>query len=158
MKKFIVILILAIFSIASYSQKVSLWKPLPKDLFSSTLYKTGGTQVWFWRFDATIVADELVYNKTIKQFSSVALSAVGPAIGYKHFVPTSTSDPTPYCNFGVSASLLLGTDIYQASLASMKFALFANVFQFLKVGGAYTLNTPADIGHFSILLGGSINF
>lgn len=162
MKKLIVISILAIFSIASYSQ-VSLWKPVPKDLFKilNQNIKTGESVIthdWIWRLDATIIGNEQVYRKDLKQFTSVVLSGVGPSIGYKHFVPTSASDPTPYCNFGVSAGVLLGTDIYTWNLSSVKLALMANAFQFVKIGGAYTVNVPTNTSHFSIILGGSINF
>jgi hypothetical protein len=156
-KKLIIVCMFLAFGLAN--AQVSLFKPVPKDLFSNALYKvTANPQEWIWRFDATVIGDEQIYHKDTKQFTSLVLSAVGPAIGYKHFVPTSLTDPTPYCNFGVSAALLLGTDIYNASLSSMKIGLFLNAFQFVKIGGAYTLNVPTNVSHLSIVVGGSVNF
>jgi hypothetical protein len=152
MKKLIIILVLACFSLAGYSQ-VSLFKPVPVDLFKSTGLKAGGSSAWLWRLSALVVAEELVYDKVTKQFNSKPLSSVGPAIGYRHFTPLS--DGTPYNDFGVNLAVLLGADLNTITPASLKAALVINAFQFINVGGAYTLNAT---NHWSILLGASINF
>ena len=120
---------------------------------TNTAVKNG---TWLWRFDATVALDELVYNTEIKQYVSVPFSAIGPAIGYKHFV--ALPDGTPYSDFGVTGAILLGTNIYQPDMASLKIAVMATVFEYLKLGIAYTPNTPANIKHLSFVFGGSISF
>jgi hypothetical protein len=164
MKK--VILLLTLVILAGAIQAQSIWKPVPKDLFTkdATIYNEGGEVLlslenaseWLWRFDGTVLIDELVWHKDTRQFVSVPLSAVGPAIGYKHY--SALPDGTPYNDFGVSAAVLLGTNIYDPSLASAKLVVMVTVFQYIKFGGVYTLNVPADVGHFGIAIGAGINF
>jgi len=155
MKKLIVLLVFVGMSIGVFGQ--SIWKPVPKNLLFEnkdrdiTLNSTSST--WLWRFSAVIAAQELVYDKTLKEFTSHPLSSIGPAIGYRHFV--SLPDGTPYNDFGINAALLIGGDINQIELTKMKLALLVNAFKFINVGTTYTLNST---NKFGILLGGSVNF
>jgi hypothetical protein len=161
MKKVIVLFMLVCFTLPGIAQ-VSLFKPVPKDLFTSGIvpgkYLAAGEMPskWLWRLSALVTADELVWDKTAKQFNSAPLSSVGPAIGFRHY--TMLADGTPYNNYGFNAALLLGTNINQINPATMKFALTVNAFEFVNIGGAYTLNTPANLSPWRILLGASINF
>jgi hypothetical protein len=157
MKKLIIILLLIAFPVIGFSQ--SLFKPVPTDLFKvkdkSLNLKVGTTtHTTLWRFDATVIATEFIFAGK-NNVESKTLSAVGPGFGIQWYVPKSDGDPTPYNVFGVSGAILLGTDIYQPDLASIKIAVLANAFQFFTFGGAYTPNAPYK---FSLLLGGQIKF
>jgi hypothetical protein len=151
MKKLIVILLFAVFTASGFAQ--SIFKPVPSNLFSHNLTASNVTQnasTWFWRFSAEVTAEELTWNKTTKQFDSAPLSSVGPAIGYRHFVPLA--DGTPYNDFGVNLALLLGTDINTIDPATLKVALMVNAFKFVNLGVDTNFKTVG------ILLGASINF
>ena len=139
MKKLIIILFLALFTTSSFAQ--GLFRPIDKNMFktdASSLKSSPLASVWLWRFSAAVTAEELVWNKTTKQFDSAPLSSVGPAIGYRHFVPLA--DGTPYNDFGVNLAALLGTDINQINPASIKVALLINAFQFVNIGVDYSFS------------------
>lgn len=153
MKKLIFAIILVAINFATFGQKVSPFKPVPKDLFTRELTIDRTIQGQFlWRFSAQVTAVELRYNKDLKQFESQPLSSVGPAIGFRHF--TTGTDGLPVTNWGVNAALLMGTDINNVDPASLKIAVTADVFK-LAFGLAYTFNS---INHFGILLGANIVF
>lgn len=157
MKKLIVLLFLVAITITSFSQGV--FRPVSANLFNmqdkALNLKAGTTtHVVLWRFNATIVATEFIFESS-HQVTSKTLSAVGPGFGAKWYVPKSDVDPTPYNVFGISGAILLGTDIYQPDLASMKIAVLANAFQFFTAGVAYTPNATSKL---SLLLGGQITF
>jgi len=170
MKKLITLLLFVALTVTGFSQ--GLFKPVA--LFAtkaenkyielpypSLYYKVGEipiTQKWVWRFDATLAIVELNYNKDTKQFVSTAFSAVGPAIGYQHFVPTSATDPTPFNNYGVSAAFLLGENIYNPELAKIKLALVANVMQYFKFGLTYTPKPIVNLSPLGFFFGGGITF
>ena len=158
MKK--LLLIFTILMIAVAVQAQSLFKPVPKDLFTTLDkgLKAGEpfvTHAWLWRFDATVNLEELTWDKATKQFTSSTFSAIGPGIGFKHFIPTSAIDPTPYENYGFSAAVLFGTNIYAPDLSKIKVALEADLFQYLKFGVTYTANTT---NWFGIFIGSGITF
>jgi hypothetical protein len=151
MKKLLIALSLLL--TVTLCQAQSIWQPVPSTLFKAKsapfgVVATPGT--WLWRFSAEVTAEELTWNKTTKQFDSAPLSSVGPAIGYRHFVPLA--DGTPYNDFGISLAALLGTDINQINPATIKLALLINAFQFVNIGVDTNFKTVG------ILLGASINF
>ena len=164
MKRIIFIMALIAITLTGLAQNVSIWKPVPKNLFTIDKYgavkltatNAPATGVWLWRWDANVVLDELVYHSDIKQYVSTPLSAIGPAIGFKHYVPLS--DGTAYNDFSITGAVLLGTDVYKPDLAAIKIAVMAEVFEHIKLGLAYTPNTPANIKHLSFVFGGSIGF
>jgi hypothetical protein len=156
------ILILAVImsgiGIAAQGQGVSIWKPVPKNLFQveKTTVKTA-TQLatpgmWLWRFQAGVVATELTYDKLTKQWSSSALDAVGPGVGYRYY--TTNSDGTVINTFGFNFLLLLGTDFENISIASIKPALTLSAFNFFNVGADYNIGDK-KIG---LLLGATVTF
>jgi hypothetical protein len=123
-----------------------------------TSFSNGSTMltgVWKWRIDGTFVLDENVYHKDIKAWVSSPFSAVGPAVGYQHYVPASSIDPTPVNNYGVSAGVALGTDILKPDFSSVKLVLQGNIWQYLKGGFTFTLNNRNWFGYF---LGTGITF
>jgi hypothetical protein len=157
MKRLIISLLFITLTVIGFSQ--SLFKPVPANLFTAhdkALNLKAGTTTHeiLWRFDATVVATEFTFAAD-HQVTSKTLSAIGPGFGAKWYVPKSDVDPTPYNVFGVSAAILLGTDIYQPDLAAVKIAVLANAFQFFTAGVAYT---PNATNKFSLLLGGQITF
>jgi hypothetical protein len=157
MKKLIVSLLLISLSVITFSQGV--FRPVPADLFKANdkalnLKAGTTTHVILWRFDATVVAQEVIFGPG-KEVTSKTLSAVGPGFGAQWYVPKSDTDPTPYNIFGISGAILLGTNIYQPELESIKIAVLANAFQFFTAGVAYT---PNAANKFSLLLGGQIKF
>jgi len=158
MKKLIVVLLLTILSVVGFSQ--SIFHPMPNDLFKVVDRSLGisegtTTHSWAWRFDATVAFTELVYDKTNKQFITSMFSAVGPAVGYQHYVATSSTDPTPFNNYGFSAAILFGKNVTEPDLGAIKLAVIANLFQYFRFGASYTPNTS---NHFGILVGGGITF
>ena len=161
MKKLIILFLLTVFSVTMINAQ-SIWKPVPKDLFTSKIVpgklQANGIEAskWLWRLSAQVTADELIYNKTEKQLTSSPLSSVGPAIGFRHYV--ALSDGTPYANYGFSAAVLLGTNINQIDPAKIKIALCVNAFNYINFGGAYTLNVPSYLSPWSILVGASVYF
>lgn len=154
MKKLIVIFTLAMFTIAGMSQ--SVFKPVPKDLFKTinlTVAKANLINTTFlWRFNASVVGDELVYNKTTKQFDSAPLSGVGPGFGIRHYY--QAPDGTPASDWGIIFVALLGTDINNITPASIKPAITINAFNFVNVGVDYGFGNKA----FGIILGAQANF
>jgi hypothetical protein len=151
MKKLIAILFFAVITASCFAQ--SIWQPVPSSLFKarSAPFGTVATPgTWLWRFSAEVTAEELTWNKTTKQFDSTPLSSMGPAIGYRHFVPLA--DGTPYNDFGVNLALLLGTNINNIDPATLKVALMVNAFKFVNLGVDTNFKTVG------LLLGASINF
>ena len=141
---------------AQAQNAVSIWKPVPKNLLQiekvtiNTPQQLATPGVWIWRFQAAIVATELIYDKTAKQWQSNALSAVGPGVGYKYY--TTNADGTLINTFGFNFLLLFGTDIENITLASIKPALTVSAFNFLNVGVDYG---NSKIG---LLLGATVTF
>lgn len=158
-RKFLLLLIGMTLAITVSAQDI--FKPLPKNFLkdnAKALKADGAYSAWAWRFDASVALAELNYNKETKQLVSSAVSAVGPAIGYQHFVPTSATDPTPFNNYGISAALLFGTNIYEPDLAKFKVAVVANVMQYLKFGVTITPKPGENYSPIGLFFGGGITF
>jgi hypothetical protein len=153
MKKLIFLLLLCI-PVAGFSQ--GLFKPVSSDMFQVRhLTAPEGAAIvpqsqWQWRFDATVSLSEVMYNKVTKALETSFVGGIGPAIGYQHFVPTSSIDPTPFNNYGISAALLMGE--------RAKIALQANIMQYFKFGITYTLNPLPDMFVIGLFFGGGITF
>jgi hypothetical protein len=152
MKKLFLIGFLVAMTLAVSAQNI--FQPVPDNLFSTEkAIKAGAVDhMWLWRFDATVALAEFTYVKEIKQFTFQEFSAVGPAIGFQHYV---VSDTGPFNNYGVSAAVLLGKSIYNPDMAALKVALIGNFFQYFKGGVSYT---PNATDHWAVLLGGGITF
>ena len=147
------ITVLCLFATITFSQ--GIFYPVT----SGTFAKVGVNQnipqslpsIWVWRISATITADELVWNKETKNFLSNPLSAVGPAIGYRHFVQLSNG--TIYNDFGINAAALLGFNINDVNPTNFKGAIFVNCFQYINIGVDYDFSKGVP----GILLGANIN-
>ena len=170
MKKLIVLILLASFTLAGFSQGLfkqvapfatkaeNKYIELP---YPSLYYKVGEipiTQKLEWRFDATQAFADINRNTVTKELITTAVSFIGPAIGYQHFVPKSVLDPTPVNNYGISAGIALGETIYNPELTKLKFTLAANIWQYFKFGGTYTPNPLPDLSKFGFFFGGGITF
>lgn len=137
---------------------VSIWKPVPKNLFQvekttiRTVTQLTTPGMWLWRFQAGIVATELTYDKLSKQWQSSALNAVGPGVGYRYY--TTNADGTLINTFGFNFLLLLGTNMENISIASIKPALTVSAFDFLNVGVDYNIGN-SKVG---LLLGATVTF
>jgi hypothetical protein len=121
MKKLLFLLLLCI-PLAGFSQ--GLFKPVSNDMFRTRLMAPSGSVVnlqsqWQWRLDATVSLSEVMYNKTTKILETSFVGGIGPAIGYQHYTPTSSTDPTPFNNYGFSAALLVGERAKIALQANM---------------------------------------
>jgi len=154
MKKLILILTLAMFTLAMNAQ-ISLFKPVPKDLFKTlnlNAPKTGlANTAILWRFNASLIGNELTYNKVTKQLDSNPLSGVGPGFGIRHYY--QAPDGTPASDWGVSLVALLGTDLEHITPASFKPAITINAFNFVNVG--VDLINFKQIGY---IIGAQVNF
>jgi len=162
MKKLIVILFIACFTLAGFSQ--GLFKTVPlfptqkENAYKVLLGEEPITHKILVRLDATIVFAEVNQNKITKAWSPTPFSAIGPAIGFHSYVPKSVIDPTPVENYGASLGLALGKTIYNPQLAEAKVVLAINVWEYFKFGGTYTFNPPTDIAKLGFFFGGGITF
>ena len=162
MKKLFITIFLVAISVAMFAQNgMSLFKPVPKNLFTvvnknlkaKNVSATTTNTVFLWRLSAMLTATELTWDKTAQQFTSSALSSVGPAIGLRHY--TQLSDGTAYNNYGFNLGVLLGDDVFMAIPSNVKIAATVNAFNFFNFGGAYTINANNP---WSILVGAVYTF
>jgi len=155
MRKLIIVLFLATFSVAGYSQSKwdGFFKPVEQNLFAmeSNSRDKAVTNVWLIRPAIAVTAIQLNWNKDTKQMDASALSSAGMGIGYQHFVEVNGS---PYNNYGFNALLLLGGNIDGTTPASMSLAVTGSLFQFVNIGGLYNFSTKT----FGILTGVTIKF
>jgi len=162
MKKLIILVLLASLTFAGFSQGLLKTVPLfPTKAENDRLMLLGVTPITHKivvRLDATIVVAEVNQNKVTKAWSPTPLSAIGPAIGFQSYIPTSATDPTPINNYGASLGLALGKTIYNPNLAEAKAVLAINIWQYFKFGGTYTFNPPTDIAKLGFFFGGGITF
>ena len=154
MKKFMIVLLFFALTVPIFSQ--SIWKPVPKNLFDNSA-KAVNT-AWLWRFSGLVTANELNWVKADKEFVSAPLSSLGPLIGFRHYVPTSPTDETPYNDYGFNAGLLLGADINDIEATKLKLVATVNAFQFINLGLAYTIKPIEGYSPLSILIGAAVNF
>jgi hypothetical protein len=111
---------------------------------------------WQVRLDATICPQTAFnWDASLKQFVPTNLSSIGPGIGFKHYVPTSATDLTPFENYGFSAAIMFGANIYKPDLSKISFAQEADLLQYIKFGVTETLNTKNWFGFF---IGSGITF
>ena len=154
MKKILIILVFALFAGSVYSQ--NMFKPVPKDLFSKTqttgaLKAVPATSEWLWRFNVTVIADEVVWRDKNTAVQS-PLSGVGPGIGYRHYY--QAPDGTPASDFGVNLVAMLGSDKNDLSIADFKPAITINAFNFVNLGVDYGIRSNS----FGLLLGAQVSF
>jgi hypothetical protein len=162
MKKLIILVLLASLTFAGFSQgllkPVALFPTKAENNYRVSLGEAPITHKIVVRLDATIVVAEVNYNKVTKAYLPTAFSAIGPAIGFQSYIPTSATDPTPINNYGASLGLALGKTIYNPNLAEAKAVLAINIWQYFKFGGTYTFNPPTDIAKLGFFFGGGITF
>jgi hypothetical protein len=168
MKKSIILIFLLVVSTTMFSQ--GLLHKVTSSIFlidqkalpvgKMLLVLPNGTSIlsgsWQVRLDATI-CPQTAYNwdATLKRFVPTSLNAIGPGIGFKHYIPTSTTDLTPFENYGFSAAVMFGANIYQPDLSKIMFAQEADLLQYIKFGVTETLNTKNWFGFF---IGSGITF
>jgi hypothetical protein len=153
MKRLLIIISFILLASVLTAQHVGLFRPVPQTLFQSSpgvLNASQNSSVWLWRLNANLIADELVWDKSTKQFNSIPLSAVGPGIGYHHFVELDNG--APYNDWGVNFLILIGTNIEQITPANLKAAFTINAFNIANIGVDTNFKT------FGILFGVSVNF
>lgn len=164
MKKLLMLLVFILGSLIVSAQTgpfKGFFKPVPKDLFSNTKYNatyfkgvtdTINKGVWLFRFDATIAAIQLKYNKDIKKWISSPLSSAGPGLGYKHYVSV---DGKPYNNFGVNLIALISYD-WDGSPENTGLSLIGtvNFLEYVNIGGGYDFSNKAPV----MVLGATISF
>jgi len=162
MKKLITLILFASLTFALNAQGLLKTVPLfPTKTENDKLISLGVTPITHKivvRLDATIVVAEVNYNKAAKVYLPTPFSAIGPAIGFQSYIPTSTTDGTPINNYGASLGLALGKTIYDPNLAEAKAVLAINIWQYFKFGGTYTFNPPTDIAKLGFFFGGGITF
>ena len=153
-------LVLSLLMLAVFCQAQSIWKPVPVDLFKAINgnLKAGTAPVtgtWIWRFEANVNLAGYQWDKATKSLVPMSCVGVGPGVGYKHYIPTSATDPTPYENYGFGAAVLFGADINNPDLSKLMIAVEADLFQYLKFGISIA---PNATDHFGIFLGTGITF
>ena len=102
MKKLIIIIILAAFSIAGYSQ---LFKPVPKNLFTGDKAIKAGSvdHMWIPRISVGLNAVSYGKNAETGNLEVTPLSALVFGIGYLHYKQT---DVGPFNDFGFNLAYL----------------------------------------------------
>ena len=151
MRKLIIILIMAFFAITVRSQ--GLFHPVTTQVFNTTVNSVKAIvdqSAWQWRFDATYVISQQLYNKDTKTLEASFKGGVGPAISYQHYVPKSATDPTPVNNYGVGLGFLVGD--------KFTIALQGNLWQYLKGGVTYTTGLTSNYFPIGFFVGTGITF
>jgi len=129
MKRLILVLTLLIFTLSAFSQ--SVWKPVPRDLFTAepTADRTDkGSSIWLPRWTAGVSASQLNYNKVTKKLEPAAFSKIGIGFSWAHY---TESDGLPYNNFSVNAFLFLPT-LNTDNIISL--AVTVSALQYLQIG------------------------
>jgi len=143
MKKIILLFaLIALFVTGNAQKNISLFKPIPQDLFTSNEYGLKAIEnanVWLLRPSVQITAVQLNWNKETKSFDSSPLSSVGAGVSYQHYIEANGQ---PFNNFGLNAFLLLGTDISQVSPASLGIATTVN-YSIVNAGIGYNFANKA---------------
>lgn len=162
MKKSLLLLFFIFLSMIASAQSPfkGFFKPLPKDLFKNNAYNSTyfkgvtdslKTGIWIFRFDATITAIQLKYNKELKTWVSSPLNSAGPGIGYKHYISV---DGKPYNDFGINALALLGYNWSKIDEAAISIVGTVNFLNNINIGGGYDFTNHAPV----IVLGATISF
>lgn len=157
MKKLLILCLLIFGCLAATAQSPfhGFFKPLPTDLFHNVSYVKGDlsttTGLWLFRFDASITAVQLEYNKTDKKWVTSPLSSVGPGLGYRHYVEVNDE---PYCDFGVNALVLLGYGWTEISATNLSLVGTVNFLEFINVGAGYNFGNKSPL----IIMGAIVNF
>jgi hypothetical protein len=112
------VLITVIFVTISFGAYGQFLKPVPKNLFSEVTVdsKAKGNSIWMMRPAITVTAVQ--WNYKDGAFSANAFQSAGFGAGWQHFRPVSSTDLTPYNDWGVNGMILLGTDISAAVTVS----------------------------------------
>lgn len=168
MKKLIILFLLVSVTCVLNAQKsdlttkVSLFKPVPSNLFKSQVaYNTTVGAIvevpsaWFLRLTAGAVTTRNTYDKVTKKWNTAPMSAVGMGAGYQHY--TALADGTPYNNYGFNLLLLTSVRLFDQEQATMGVGLFATFFQFINVGFDYMPGLEAG-NKFGIDTGVTLKF
>lgn len=128
MKKLILISYFLLASLVGFSQ-VSIWKPVPSNLFSAKKYGAAlsardTTSIWLTRISVGVVANQFTYNAVTRQLQGTVFSKVGVGMSYAHYVP-SPGD-LPYNDFSLHCFVFLPTTpddglSFAASISSLKY-------------------------------------
>jgi hypothetical protein len=160
MKKLIFIFLLMIGSLVASAQTApfnGFLKPVPDNLFKSPTYLKGvdttivKNSLWLFRFDASITAVAIQYDKTTKSWLSSPLSSVGPGLGYKHY---TLANGKPYNDFGVNLIALVGYDWTDMSKVNLSLVGTVNFLEYVNIGGGYNFLAKAPL----VVLGATIKF
>lgn len=160
MKKLLIIFLLMIGSLIASAQTTpfkGFFKPVPDDLFKNPTYLKGvdtivvKNSVWLFRFDASITAVAVQYDKTTKNWVSSPLSSVGPGLGYKHYTLVNGK---PYNDFGVNAIALVGYDWTNMSQVNLSLVGTVSFLEYVNIGGGYNFLAKAPL----IVMGATIKF
>jgi hypothetical protein len=154
MKKLITSLIFITVSVIGFSQgvfkPVSLFPTVNESRIMLANGETPITSKWETRFDATFQFAEVNYNKVLKYFETNMVIGIGPAIGFQHYVPKSSIDPTPFNNYGFSGGTIFGE--------KFKFVLQANAMELFKAGVTITPNPMENLSIIGFFIGAGITF
>ena len=109
MKKLIVLLFFI--GICATGNSQGLFKPVPKDLFSSgkiALEVGEKPSAWILRLNTGVIGTSYGRNKETKEMEMIPLDAIGFGIAYLHY---KDADGIPFNDFGFNALLLQNTQI-----------------------------------------------
>jgi len=152
MKKISMILILAVITIAGFSQEKpfkGFFGPVQKDIFTNPIKMRGVNDVWLFRPVITITAMQFTFTNPVTVLS---LSQLGTGISYQHFIQ---QNDLPYNNFGLNALVLFSQDIGGVEPTKLSLAITGNFFNgYLSVGGGYCIGDKK----FFVLTGVALHF
>ena len=129
MKKLILLLLVIVSTFTIEAQ--SIWKPVPKDLFSAELSAdrtVKGNSVLLPRWTAGISAEKLNYNKVTKKLEPESFSKIGIGFSLANYIDVNGE---PYNNWSVNAFLFLPT-LNTDNIISL--AVTVSALQYLQIG------------------------
>jgi hypothetical protein len=141
MKKLLILPLLFI----SIGIQAQFFKPVRSDLFTNITVdsRVKGSTIILARPAITLNAIQWNWDKEAKSFNANAFQSIGLGAGLMNYIDTPDG---PFCNYGVNALILLGTDISAA--------LTFSGLGIINVGVTYNIS----IKQFGILTGVQIKF
>lgn len=148
MKKFLVVCVFLMISLAGFSQDAwkGFWGPVNKGLNPGEKLSLG-TSTWLFRPTAAISAVSLNYNKDLKQIETAAFSKAGVGISYTHF--KTLPDGTLYDNFAINGLVLLTTSTGEK--VPVNLAVTVSALQFVNMGVGYDFGVKTVFGLIGIV-------
>lgn len=156
MKKLILLLLVIVSTVTISAQTPfkGFWRPLDRAAFQTigTIDQDARTDrnanLWLFRPVVTISAMQFMLTNPVEVSS---FSSLGTGISYQNII---SQNEKPYTRFGINALILFTQKIGDVEPASLSFALTGSFWQYISIGGGYSLQAKK----FFLLTGIAYNF